>query len=108
MKTAASNHQTRRTQQATAATPAIQAAGRQHPITINGETRRLAEVADSVGMDRKTLTSRLARGMTPEDAIDLIRFPLKAHSTPDEMMTRRKIMLKVIEPLVPVTVRQIY
>ena len=86
----------------------IQAGGRQQWITIRGVTRRLSEVADSVPMNRKTLTSRIERGMKPEDAINLARFPLKAHSTPEEVMARRTTMLEVIEPLVPVTVRQIY
>lgn len=93
----------RRTHPATVSS--IQAAGRADWITYDGRTKRRAEWADELNIKRKTLTARMARGATFEEAIAM---ETQAHATPDEADERRAALYAITEEMQPMTVRAVY
>ena len=66
---------------------------------------RLSAWADELGQSRKALTSRLARGMTVEQAFTV---PTRAHATPDQVADRRAELYKIVEAQQPMTVRGVF
>lgn len=48
---------------------------RNHFVTLNGERRTIADLAEASGLDRKTIKARLAAGWSPERAISEPRAP---------------------------------
>jgi hypothetical protein len=83
----------------------LQSAGRSHPITYKGRTQRLSAWADQLGMSRKSLTSRLARGMSPEQAFTS---PTRVHATVDQITERRAALYKIVKAQQPMTVRGVF
>jgi hypothetical protein len=79
-----------------------QRAGRSHLITYKGRTLRQAEWADKLGISRKALTSRLARGGTIEDAFNT---PVKKRVDTTE---RRAALYKIVQEQHPITVRGVF
>lgn len=84
--------------------------GRRHFITYQDKDWTIAELADHVGMSRKTLITRINGrpgypAMTVEQAIAL---PIKKYASPDEVAERHAELMKIIEAAFPMTVRQVF
>jgi hypothetical protein len=100
-----------RTQRTPAATPPrVIGGGRRHFVTYQGRKMLIAELADLVGMSRKTLTTRINgrpgyAPMTPEQAVAM---PVKRYSTPDQVADRQAELFKIVEAAFPMTVRQVF
>lgn len=84
--------------------------GRRHFITYQGKEWTVAELADHVGMSRKTLTTRINGrpgypAMTAEQAVAL---PIQKHASRDEVAERHAALKRIIGEAFPMTVRQVF
>jgi hypothetical protein len=87
--------------------------GRSRMVPYKGTMRRAAEVARSVGINRKTFLSRIdrniAQGMGEADAVEQAILQVgKRYGTHDAVAARRQALYDIVDEQRPMTVRAVY